>query len=214
MKYLLLTLLLASCTEAPLSTPAPVEPVEEAPITEPPVEVDTYYASWPKKEWSIMLAKALDLYGKEMLVVAPKDFKAYCNADFSKLSIYQKKQFYVALFSGLAKFESSYNPKATYKEGFNDVSGKPVISAGLLQLSIESGNSYGCKLKKTEDLFDPATNLECGVRIANRWVGQRDLVIASQQSPWKGMSRYWSPFRKVDRKASMAKQTKALSFCK
>lgn len=189
---------------------------EVKPISNPqPVEFDeTYYASWPKVEWSVMLANSIEAHGQDMLKNQPKDWKDYCAGDFAKLSNHNKKQFYITLVSGLAKYESSYNPNATYTEAFNDAKGNKVVSVGLLQLSIESGNAYGCGLKTYKDLFDPSTNLMCGVKIMNRWIGQRDLVISSHVSPWKGAARYWSPFRKDAKRDFIKKQTKALPFCK
>lgn len=168
---------------------------------------------WPNQTWNDILYAGIDQYGRELLLNEPKDFASFCSKKFFDLTITERKQFYLTLISSLARYESGFNPKATYTEGFTDRNGKRVISAGVLQLSVESGRGYGCPLKVTADLFDVKQNLECGVRIANRWIGQRDHVITVSKSPWLGMARYWSPFRNDLKRAALMKKTKALSFC-
>lgn len=55
-------------------------------------------------------------------------------------------------------------------KGGHSLDGGYVISRGLLQMSLQSSQSYGCSMmKKPADLHQPLENLSCGVRIlANR----------------------------------------------
>lgn len=193
--------------------PVVLEPApspEPAPVASPtPVVLK---ADWSNQAWTEMLAKHLDTYGGEMLKVVPADVASYCPR-FKDLSMAERKAFYVMLISSLARFESGFKPETTYKEAFKDSRGNYVISTGLLQISLESGRGYECPITKTDDLKDPSTNLQCGVLIARRWI-VNDRTIASASSPWRGMARYWSPFRKAERKAAMQAKTKALGFCR
>jgi len=200
-----LILILAACTPNPKIDPSKPPVPEPVPFS--------FKGEWPKQEYTDALVKELRANGQDMLSIYPTDWDQFCKS--KALTEDQKIQFYVTLISALSYYESSYNPKATYVEpDIYDRLGKHVVSAGLLQLSIESGNAYKCALKQTSDLFDPATNLKCGVIIMNRWVGQIDKVIYSPKSPWRGAARYWSPFRKADRIARFKQKTMALDFCK
>lgn len=117
-----------------------------------------------------------------------------------------QSEFYAELLGALAKFESNFKTDTTYEEGFNDGDGKPVISRGLLQLSLESGRFYDKQLKTAQELHDPKINLRVGVRIMSFYL-QRDGVIAGgSKGKWLGMARYWAPFRKPER----VKQIKAM----
>lgn len=188
--------ILVGCTQAPI--PAPVN------------ETVAYKADWNNPEWSAIVAKALDEVGSELLKAEPKDAAAFCK-NFKSVD---RKQFYIMLISGLARFESSFKPETTYIEDKKDAQGKAVTSRGLLQLSLESGNSYGCSLKKDQDLHDVETNLRCGVRILARWI-PKDGVLrgGDSQSGWRGAARYWSPFRKDSRVSALKLLTASLPGC-
>src|SRR5829696_2457230 len=91
--------------------------------------------------------------------------------------------------------------------------GNWVISRGLLQISKESGNGYGCGIVNEMVLHDPATNIACGVRIMARWIGQDGYIARRQNGKWRGLARYWSPFRKDNHKAQMAAWTRQQPYC-
>ena len=206
MKYLLILLLLAGCQTTPEIKP-------ETPSVTPPVVVTpiTYKAVWdskPKaKEWTDAVVSALEAQGSDMLKAKPKDESKWCPG-LGAMSEAKKKQFYVYLISAMAERESGFNPDLRYTESFKDSKGKLVVSRGMLQLSIESGNAYGCGFKTTADLHDAGKNLSCGVRILNRWIG-RDQYIGSAKL---GGARYWSVLR--DTSGSQAKiKAKTLAYC-
>lgn len=106
----------------------------------------------------------------------------------------------------MARYESSFKTGEQFTESFNDSKGNPVISRGLLQLSLESSNqkAYACGLKTPEDLHDAKTNLSCAVKIVNYWMN-RDLVLMAE--PKKGCARYWSVCR-----ASSSKNAKIKTY--
>lgn len=169
-------------------------------------------ADWDYKKtnWTDLLVDSLEKHGKEMLTMEnPKDFKKYCKG----LTKENRKEFFVMLISSMARYESSHNPKVTYKEIFKDQKGKYVISRGLLQLSKESANGsrYQCGIKDENELHDPKVNLECTVKIMNHWVST-DKVIGTDK---KGGARYWSVLRETSNSnAKIINRLKQLPFCK
>jgi hypothetical protein len=151
--------------------------------------------------------------GSELLTAAPRDVEAYCPS-YDDLNQEQRRAYWVYLLSRLARFESSHDPSVSYEENFNDAQGNRVISRGLLQLSKESANGYGCGIGDATELHDPETNIRCGVRILNRWVAERDGVIAARiNGQWRGAARYWSPFRDDSKREQIASATAAQPYC-
>lgn len=164
-----------------------------------------------KAEWTAHLLSELE--GKDFLAVTPKDFKDWC-PNFPVLTTPQRAEFYAQLVSIMAKRESGFNPDTKYQESFKDGKGKPVISRGLLQISQESANSYGCGIDKAEKLHSPKINLSCGVKIIQRWVN-RDQRLGGKLDTWKGCARYWSVCRSISRSYPIVTgYTKSLPICK
>lgn len=147
--------------------------------------------SWNNDAWTLIALESLDKYGQGLLKSTPKDATKFC-ANYSTMN---KAQFWASLLSAMSKYESNYKPNTQYKEAFKDAKGNYVISRGLLQISQESANGYKCGITKAEMLHDVRTNLECGVRILNRWV-TNDSVITGNNGRWIGGARYWSVLRK------------------
>lgn len=117
------------------------------------------------------------------------------------------------LIPALAFYESTWNPKVTYTENFKDAQGKFVISRGLLQISQESANGWGCGIKKAEDIHDPKTNIQCGMKIMAGLLKDSPNPIFGRtpEGYWIGLARYWSPFR--DGKKAAAIQAKIKERC-
>ena len=176
------------------------------------------YAAWAQKNPDGSWTATAEAAVKESALpsAAPQDAEKFCPA-YLKLAVGDRTKFWVVLLSAIAKPESNFNPKEQYKEAFDDASGKAVVSRGLLQISIESANQkrYGCGIKKDEDLHDPATNLQCGVKILAAWV-EADKVIATYQddkSP-RGGGRYWSTLRESHKSFAATKTyLNGLPFC-
>lgn len=188
----------ATPAPTPVATPQP-HPPNSSP-TPSPTPSGSAKPLWEAKAsdgkaWTEHVMNKLDTLGVAILNGLPSDYATFC-PKYKKFTYSQRKEFWTYLISAMVRYESNFNPKTSYQEGFNDSSGKPVISRGLLQISIESGNSYGCGFKNSQDLHDPYLNLNCGIRILNRWVGERDLRIAGKvSSSWRGGARYWSVLR-------------------
>lgn len=158
----------------------------------------TFLADWKNPEWTDMLVASLE---KEGAILLAQDFAGVYG---------DKKQFFVMLFSSLCRFEGNFNPEATYTEKFPDASGVRVVSRGLFQISIESANGlrYKCGLKKAEELHDPETNIRCAVKIATALIREDGILAGGKPDHWRGMARYWSPFRNPEKKAAIMANVK------
>ncbi len=189
----------------------------------PPSGKKEYIAFWEGNtqgaELEYFAKAALNQHGQDLLKAVPDDIETYC-PNYYRSTYEQRLDFWAGFISSLSHFESSHQNHVWYQERFNDVQGNPVISRGLLQISIESGNGYGCGLTDQQQLHDPKTNISCGVRILNRWVGQEDKVVSGRGgwwvfgSSWKGAARYWSPFRDPNKRNRIASATRDLPYCK
>jgi hypothetical protein len=166
--------------------------------------------AWTQAAW-----EAVDTLGPLLWAdgAVPTDIAAYCPG-YARQTAEGRKLFWVGLMSSLAKPESDFDPSVTYKEGFNDAQGRPVISRGLLQISRESANGYGCQIGKEQELHDPTTNLRCGARILNRLVSRSNVIAKLESKTWRGAAAYWSPFRKPDRRADVAGWVAGQPYCK
>lgn len=160
-------------------------------------------STWKREEYFNIALEAVRTYGKELLKAEPKDGKEY------GMDLYQDRaSFYANLLGALAHFESGQNPETTYVENFKDAKGKFVVSRGILQLSIESANSYGAGIKKAEDLHKPEVNLKAGVLILSRWIVRHSVIAGGKRSAWRGGSMYWAVLRKAERIRQIQKLVK------
>lgn len=166
-----------------------------------------FKADWSNELWTKYVSDAIDTHGKRLLTTEPMDAKTY---GFEKA---KAKQFYIMFLSSMTRYESSFNPDASMYEcnrkkciysrckyvqgrgycmlGGHELDGGLIVSRGLLQLSLQSAQAYGCEVYKPEDLHDPQKNLICSVKILNNWV-HRDQTIGTDR---KGGARYWSVLR-------------------
>lgn len=166
------------------------------------------------KEWSNHVRTEIDFLGKDLMDVIPGDYATFC-PKFKELSYNERKDFWIYLISQMARYESNFNPHTSYKENFSDSGGDRVVSRGLLQLSIESGNAYGCGFRSAKDVHDAEQNLSCGVRILNRWIAYDGRIGGKIKGQWRGGARYWSVLRSAnDPYAKIVKATRALEICK
>jgi hypothetical protein len=165
------------------------------------------------RDWTRFALAGVDAHGQGLLANVPSDVGAYCPR-YAQANSEDRRAFWVGLMSALARFESDFDPSVTFTEpDVIDAQGNRVISRGLLQISQESANGYGCGIADAQQLHDPATNLACAARIMNRLV-TRDGVTGTISSPWRGMAAYWSPFRRPDRRADMQQWTAAQTYCR
>lgn len=198
-----------------VSAAVPSEPMEGAGPDAAPAPLPAADWDWRPdgRAWTEIAHLAVAELGGGLLTATPRDIGDYCPS-YEHLDDVQRRAFWVFLLSSLARFESHHDPAVRFTESFNDSQGNPVISRGLLQISKESGNGYGCRIVDEDELHDPAVNIRCGVRILNRWVAERDDVIAARaDGRWLGAARYWSPFRNDSLRARIAAATASQPYC-
>lgn len=167
------------------------------------------------RSWSEHVYDELPTLGPALLAANPTDAKIFC-PNFSNLSDSERKQFWAFFISSMVKFESGFDPKSAYTEGFRDNTGRYVISRGLLQISMESSKGYRCGFTSSTEIHSPTKNLSCGIKILNHWM-KKDQRIASRSGlGWKGGARYWSVLRagKKSSYQSIVKWSNDLPFCK
>lgn len=202
---ILVSLLFMGCaTVAPVTNDSGV-------VSEQPVVAGRTVLSWEKTTephperapWSDALIAAvtskLDVYE------GASDVTKFC-PKFKSLPKELKIKALSELMIGMSYYESGYKPEVIYREcsstckyssgcqysaqygycmkGGHALDGGIVISRGLFQLSLESSQSYGCPLKKPEDLHDPIKNIECANRILARQVERRGSFTTA--------SNYWA----------------------
>lgn len=206
---------------APSPSPAPQpKPPGSTPSMTLEEHLMTVTPLWESKiadsqNWTAYVQEALESLGQNLLKTQPEDAAQFC-PNYKNLSYEQRKHYWAFMLSSMSKFESGFNTNTQYKEGFNDSSGRPVISRGLLQISIESSKGYGCGFTQAEELHDPYKNLACGIRILDRWVSRDQRIAGKDASKWQGGARYWSVLREAPKTSyqSILSWSQKLSFCK
>lgn len=171
----------------------------------------TMLAWGDRPEWTSYLIGAVTV--ADLQKTNPKDMAGIC-PNYAKTSSEDRIEFWAQLVSIMSKYESNFKPETSYTEGFKDAKGKPVISRGLLQISIESANSYGCGFRDAKELHDAKKNLACGVQIIKRWVSRDDHVMGAVGKN-VGCGRYWSVCRTTSKSnAKIKAYLKATEVCK
>jgi soluble lytic murein transglycosylase-like protein len=165
------------------------------------------------RQWTTIANAGIDRLAPQLTAVAPTDIDAFCPG-YKTASPANRRAFYVSLLGEIARFESNFDPSVKFTESFNDARGQRVVSRGLLQLSQESANQYGCAIASAEQLHDPATNIECGVRILDRWLTRDQVVAGYASGAWRGASRYWGVLRDREKLVDIQAATNAQPYCK
>lgn len=164
------------------------------------------------RTWTQVAHQAVAVLAPQLVTLTPTDIDAFCPG-YRGANPDGRRAFYVALLAELSRYESNFDPSVSFTESFTDSTGRRVVSRGLLQLSQESANGYGCGITDAQQLHDPETNIRCAVRILGRWV-ERDGVIAGYNAgAWRGASRYWSPFRDRNKLVDLQATLNAQPFC-
>lgn len=229
MKHLIFAacLLLASCSHNTIQDPAPAPSIPSQPEEKPADEVQIPelgkpkpIVGWPKEYDEFIVAEVakypalLEIPGKRMGSFAPL---------WDVMSKDQKKAWYAKLLYGITKYESAFNRTSLYYEDKfpkkDGVTGLPVISEGLTQLSYQDEQWYKfCKFNYAKDkaahlddwksrpagklswkskhperaILDPYVNLGCAI-------GIMDVAVRSDKK--KALSfpdtlGYWSTMTK------------------
>lgn len=155
------------------------------------------------REWTLSTMGAIASHGTSLIETPLADVDNFCPA-YAEAGPAQRKAFWVGLFSGLAKFESTWNPRAAGAGG---------QYRGLLQIWPTSARNYGCEISDAGELYDGQKNLSCAVRIAAQAV-ERDGVVAGGPGNWGGVAADWPPLRNAAKRAEIAAFTRAQAYCR
>ncbi|MBA3910273.1 MAG: lytic transglycosylase [Rhodobacter sp.] len=131
----------------------------------------------------------------------PADIETWCPA-YPEASIEARRAFWAGLLSAVAKYESTWNPRATGGGG---------RWIGLMQISPRSAANYGCEATSVGELKDGEANLACAVEIMSEQVARDGLVAGGGN---RGIGRDWAPLRSSEKRADMASWTREQPYCK
>ncbi len=149
--------------------------------------------------WDSIVEKAIP---QEMLSPSVGHEVARFCPRFSSMGETDKRTFWAYFFQALAGAEAGLNPKVRVRHTdpkvakIDKVTGAPVRSEGLLQLSYQDGKLYDCDFDWQADrklpagspaktILQPRNNLECGVKILSH-------QIIDQHKPLFSRTSYWS----------------------
>jgi hypothetical protein len=156
--------------------------------------------------WNVEWDKIVELAIPPEMVSnqVPRDVRRFCPR-FYQMQEADKRAFWAYFFQALAGAEAGLKPTTRVRHTepevavIDKVTGRAVRSEGLLQLTYEDQQRYGCdfdwehdKTLPSEDpgktILQPKNNLECGVRIL-------DNQIIEQKKPLLSSTGYWSTLR-------------------
>ena len=158
------------------------------------------------------------------IVEKSDDMKVFCPT-YAHLSKTQRFNVAAMLVSAIAKFESDFDPLSRSTEtnlGTDPVTGKQVVSEGLLQLSYQDtmGRSY-CQFDWNADknlgdkdprktILNPFKNLRCGLLILAEQVDRYGSLIIEQGNYW-AVIRKNGKFQKIH---EISQLVQTLTYCK
>jgi hypothetical protein len=227
-------------TQTPIasSTPTPIPTVSPTPSATPsptpssaplPTPVAHYPLLWEATRpesvaWTKFAYQLIQNDLANTFWPGATDITDFCPR-YNTLSNEERTQFWGLLISAITKFESNFNPASRMHEdtmGTDPVTGEPVYSEGLLQLSYQDTRwapycefdwEKDKKLKRDEPkktILDPLKNLNCGMRILAGQVKKRGIIAAPQKYA------YWSvliPNGKYTKLAKIIALTKKAPGC-
>jgi len=187
-------------SQAPVTPPSGVKTAPPTPMAEQKAQLGDD-ETW-NPEWDVMIEEALP---RELLSSrVGKDVKVFCPR-FNRLSLADKRAFWAYFFQALAGAEAGLRATADVRHNepqvavVDQVSHRMVRSEGLLQLTYEDADRYGCdfdwdidkELPEHADyktILQPRNNLLCGVKILTN-------QLVDQRKPLLTRSSYWSTLR-------------------
>lgn len=175
----------------------PSTPQETLSFVDPPMQWDHHPQA---EDWTASTLVALSSKDALLSQRVPADIEAWCPS-YDTAPIEARRAFWAGLMSSVAKYESTWNPRA---------SGGGGRWIGLMQISPGTARHYGCEARTPAQLKDGEANLACAVRIMSAQVA-RDGLVAGNGS--HGIGRDWAPLRSDRKRAEMAAWTRIQPYC-
>ncbi len=151
--------------------------------------------------WTRTALSALKSHGKPLVDMVPADIADWCPA-YPTASDANRRAFWVGFLSALAKYESTYKPRAVGGGG---------LWYGLLQILPSTARGYKCNAGSGDALLSGAANLSCAVRIMAHTV-PRDGVIYGAGG--RGVAADWGPMRNSAKRKDMSGWLTRQAYCK
>lgn len=154
-------------------------------------------------DWTAATLAALRAEGAVLASTVPADVDTFC-PKYADATMPERRAFWAGLLSSIAKYESTWNPRA--KGG----GGRWV---GLMQIAPQTARAYGCDLPDDKGLTDGEANLACAVKIAAHQVGRDGAIVSDGSGGWRGVARDWAPMRVAGKRAEIAAWTRSQDYC-
>jgi hypothetical protein len=189
--------------QPPAEAKPALKPAPSTPLAEKKADLGDD-KTW-RPEWDTVIEKALsnDLLSSRVT----RDVKAFCPR-FPAMSDADKRAYWAYFFQALSGAEAGLKatssvqhtePEVAVKDG---VSHRMVRSEGLLQLTYEDANRYGCNFDWDNDkqlnehdpaktILQPENNLLCGVKILESQIIERKKPLLSKTSYWSTLRPGW-----------------------
>lgn len=151
--------------------------------------------------WTRQTLAAVSQKDSDLAQIVPADIETWCPG-YQTASLEERRAFWTAMLSALAKHESTWNPAAA------GGGGKWI---GLVQIDPRTARAYDCDATTASALKNGTANLACAVNIAATQVA-RDGMVAGPKGH-RGMGRDWAPFRSSSKRADMAAWTRSQAYC-
>ena len=174
----------------PAMKPAPATPIEEK-------KEELGGKTWDP-QWDVVVESALpaDL----LSATAARAVRSYC-PNFGREAEADKRAFWAYLFQALAGAEAGLDSVADVHhteaavDKTDSVTGRPIRQQGLLQLSYQDAEHYGCDMDWDADkklghhnpessILQPENNLMCGVKIMENQIITQHKPLLSRTSYW------------------------------
>ncbi len=202
----------------PNATQAPRD--QQPPTVDPPTPPPKIF-ELPEIQWETRVGtRSWSVHGfKTVLAKAPNllegadDVTDFCPKYYS-LNTNQRAWFWTELVSGIAYFESAWDPTSRMQEttmGTDPVTGQPVYSEGLLQLSYQDrqGHPYCNEFDWNIDrhlsardprktILNPEKNLSCGIQILNRQISKHRKIGIGKGAYWS-VIKVTKPRNKIEK---------------
>ncbi|MBT8426215.1 MAG: lytic transglycosylase domain-containing protein [Silicimonas sp.] len=203
----------ALAEDGPKPEPRFLPTVEEEPIEldlsgrPAPRDNDLPRARWEYRArgdlWTRVALAAVATHGSALLEAVPRDIGEWCPA-YPANDSEDRAAFWAALLSTLARYESTWNPRAVGGGG---------RWFGLMQIYPSTAEFRDCRVQTGEALKHGPSNLNCAVRIMAITV-PRDNAISVKDGRWRGVAADWGPIRNDWMRRDMQRYTRRQTYCR
>jgi hypothetical protein len=190
----------ASAAEAPPTSTPELKPVPLTPMAQEKARLGDDQTWQPEWDAEIEMALPKGLLSPHIT----SNVKEFCPR-FASMRDADKRAYWAYFFQALAGAEAGLDPTSNVQHTETEVAVKDAVSQrmvrseGLLQLTYQDADRYGCDFDWEKDkhldehdpaktILQPRNNLLCGVKIL-------EFQLLQQKKPLLSKTSYWSPLR-------------------